>query len=163
MYCIARGFSGNLTAQKEATIRNRIHDRLFCTFANFLLLAAPSAGATELSPEAARGFDEYVRLTEHRMQGELGPGGAFLWVDGLSEPQRSEVHARLLRGEVTSARRHTADPSGHSLTPAALIHHWVGTIFIPGVSLAGVLDVVRDYDRHAEYYAPDVVQSRKVE
>ena len=46
------------------------------------------------------------------MQGELAPGGAFLWVDGLPEPRRSETYARLQRGEVVSARLQTADPSG---------------------------------------------------
>jgi hypothetical protein len=92
----------------------------------------------------------------------LEPGGAFLWADSLPEPRRSEVHARLQRGEVISERLHTTDPSGLSSTPGALIHHWVGTIFIPGATLAQVLAVVQDYDRHAEYYQPDVAQSRKV-
>jgi len=121
------------------------------------------ASATELKPEAAQGFDQYVRLTEMRMDGELAPGGVFLWVDGLAEPRRSEADARLLRGEVISARLQTPDPSGHSSTPGALIHHWVGTVFIPGASLAQVLAVVQDYDRHSEYYKPEVVQSKKVE
>jgi hypothetical protein len=116
----------------------------------------------ELKSEAAQGFDNYVRLTEDRMQRELAPGGAFLWVDGLPEPRRGEVYARLQRGEVISERLQTTDPSGHSSTPGALIHHWVGTVFIPGVTLAQVLAVVQDYDRHAEYYKPDVAQSRKV-
>jgi len=104
-----------------------------------------------------------VRLTERRMQGELAPGGVFLWVDGLPEPRRSEDYARLQRGEVISTRLQTADPSGHSSTPGALIHHWVGTIFIPGVSLVQVLAVVQDYDHHAQYYKPEVAQSRTVE
>jgi hypothetical protein len=128
-----------------------------------LTVAPTPAGATELRPEAAQGFDQYVRLTERRMQGELAPGGVFLWVDGLPEPRRSEVYARLQRGEVISVRLQTADPSGHASTPGALIHHWVGTIFIPGVSLAQVLAVVQDYDRHAEYYKPEVMQSKTVE
>lgn len=96
------------------------------------------------------------------MQGKLAPSGAFLWVDGLPEARRAVAYAELQRGEVISARMQTPDPSGISRTPGALIHHWVGTVFIPGASLAQVLDVVQDYDRHAEYYAPDVVQSKKV-
>lgn len=141
----------------------RIQKRLYRTLASLLLLVAAPAGATQLTPAAVRSFDHYVRLTESRMQGELAAGGAFLWVDGLPETQRNEDQARLSRGEVISARLTTADSSGQSSTPSALIHHWVGTIFIPGVSLARVLDVVQDYDRHAVYYAPDVLQSKKVE
>jgi len=127
------------------------------------MVAPAPAGATELRPEAVHGFDQYVRLTESRMQGELATVGAFLWVDGLPEPSRSEADARLQHGEVISARLQTADPSGLSSTPGALIHHWVGTVFIPGVTLPQVLAVVQDYDHHAEYYKPDVVQSKEVE
>jgi hypothetical protein len=97
------------------------------------------------------------------MEAELAPGGAFLWVDGLPEPRRSEVRARLQRGEVVSAKLQTEDPSGRSSTPGALIHHWVGTVFIPGVSLSRVLAVVQDYNRHAQYYKPEVEQSKMVE
>jgi hypothetical protein len=129
-----------------------------------LLTFAPApGGATTLDPQASRGFDQYVRLTERRMQGELAAGGAFLWADGLADAQRSDAQARLQRGEVISMRLQTPDPSGISRAPNALIHHWVGAIFIPGVSLTEVLAVAQDYDRHAEYYAPDVVQSKKVE
>jgi hypothetical protein len=36
----------------------------------------------------------------------------------------------------------------------------VGTVFIPGAKVADVLAVLEDYDRHAEYYAPDVERSK---
>jgi hypothetical protein len=127
------------------------------------LLAPTSASATDLKPQATHGFEQYIRLTEQRMKGELAPGGPFLWVDSLPEPRRSEVYARLQRGEDISERLRTADPSSGSSTPGAMFHHWVGTIFIPGVSLAQVLAVVEDYDRHSEYYKPEVAQSRTVE
>jgi hypothetical protein len=156
-------FSGNLALPREATIRNPTLFVLRWALVMFLIAAPPSAGATELRPEAAQGFDQSVRLTELRMQAELAPGGAFLWADALPEPSRSETYARLQRGEVISVRLQTSDPSGHSSTPGALIHHWVGTVFIPGASLAQVLAVVQDYDRHSEYYKPEVVQSKKVE
>jgi hypothetical protein len=156
-------FSGNLAPQREAAIRNRAPIRLRCALVICLMATPSQAGAAELRPEAAQGFDQYARLTERRMQGELAPGGEFLWVDGLPEPRRVEAYARLQRGEVISARLQSADPSGHSSTPGALIHHWVGTVFISGVSLSQVLAVVQDYDHHAEYYQPEVVQSKTVE
>jgi hypothetical protein len=45
-------------------------------------------------------------------------------------------------------------------TPGALIHHWVGAIFVDGAKLNDVLAVLQDYDQHATYYAPDVEQSK---
>jgi hypothetical protein len=125
--------------------------------------AAFPADATELKPEASQGFDQYSRLTEQRMRGELAPGGLFLWVDRLPEPGRSEAYSRLQRGEVISERLRTPDPSGRISTPGALIHHWVGTVFVPGASLRQVLALVQDYDHHAEYYKPDVEKSKTIE
>jgi hypothetical protein len=163
VYCKLVRFSGNLTPHREAAIRNRVLFRLRWALVICLMVAPPPAGASELRPEAAQGFNRYLGLTEHRMQDELAPGGVFLWVDGLPESRRSEAYARLQRGEVISARLQTANPSGRSSTPGALIHHWVGTVFIAGVSLAEVLAVVQNYDRHAEYYKPEVAQSKMVE
>ena len=97
------------------------------------------------------------------MSGEVRSGGAFLWLDSLPESGRSEANARLKRGEVISEQLHTTDPSGVSNTPGALIHHWMGTVFIPGVSLRQVLALVQDYDRHSTYYSPEVVKSKTIE
>lgn len=129
----------------------------------FVFLAFAPLHATDLKPEAARGFDEYIRLTEARMKTELAPAGPFLWVDSLPEARRVDVHARLQRGEEVSERLQIPDPSGRSSTPGAMIHHWVGTIFIPGVNIQQVLAVVQDYDHHAQDYAPEVIQSKTIE
>jgi len=163
MHCLLIRVSCNLARYREAAIRNRFLFRLRWALVISLMIAPSPASATDLKPEAAQGFDQYVHLTEARMQSELAPAGAFLWVDSLPEPRRSDAYARLQRGEMIPMKLQTPDPSGHSATPGALIHHWIGTVFIPGVSLAQVLAVVQDYDRHSEYYKPDVMQSKKVE
>ena len=161
MYCKLKPNWCSLARCREAAVRNR---KLFClrwALVIGLALGPPAADAAELKPEAAQGFDQYVRLAELRMQGELPPAGVFLWIDRLPEPRRSEAYARLQQGEVITDSLQIQDPSGRSATPGALIHHWVGTIFIPGATLAQVLAVVQDYDRHADYYKPDVLQSKK--
>ena len=173
MYCKLESGSCNLSPNREAAIRNpvrnsvRKHGYVFLSWvlaqcALLAMLAPVPARAAELRPEAAQGYDQYIRLTELRMQGELPPGGVFLWIDRLPEAQSREMHARLERGEIVSEKLETLDPTGHSATPGALIHHWVGTVFIPGVKLAQVLAVTQDYDRHSDYYKPDVMQSKKV-
>jgi hypothetical protein len=162
VYCKLRKIPCTLAPWRDAAIRNQLKFTRRFALVVLLALSPASADASELRPEAAQGFDHYVQLTERRMQSELSTGSAFLWVDSLAEPHRSEAYALLQRGEVLAAKLQTADPSGRSYTPGALIHHWVGTIFIPGVSLPQVLAVVQDYDRHAEYYKPDVMDSKKV-
>jgi len=33
-----------------------------------------------------------------------------------------------------------------------MIHHWIGTVFIPGATLAQTLALEQDYDHHQEYF-----------
>jgi len=128
------------------------------------LMALPTAApAAELKPEAVRGFEQYVELTERRIQNEIQPGGTFLWVDALPEARRREAAARLRLGEVVIERMETRETARSISTPGALIHHWVGTVLIPGATLGRVLGTIQDYERHQDYYSPEVVKSRTIE
>jgi len=133
-----------------------------CFLAGLLALPSPAAAA-ELKPEAVRGFEQYVQLTERRIQDDLQPGGAFLWVDTLPEARRREAEARLRLGKVVSERLQNREAARTISTPGALIHHWVGAVLIPGASLKQVLGTIQDYDRHQEYYSPEVVKSKTLE
>jgi hypothetical protein len=42
----------------------------------------------------------------------------------------------------------------------ALIHDWTGEVFIPSVNLGQVVSFLQDYDIQANYYRPDVVNTR---
>jgi hypothetical protein len=41
-----------------------------------------------------------------------------------------------------------------------MVHHWIGTVFIPGATLAQTLALEQDYDHHQEYFHPDVMRSK---
>ena len=163
MHCKLVWLCAKLAAHREAAIHNRTIAWVQSSLLVCVLAVPRRAEAAELKPEAVAGFDRYVRLTEERMQTELRPGAAFLWVDGLAEARRNDVHAQLQRGEVVSSRLETPDPSGDSRVPGALIHHWVGTVFIPGASLQQVLTLLKDYDHHAVYFRPEVSKSKTLE
>lgn len=149
-----------MAAQREAAIRTGTIRWIKFTLLAGMLGVATLAAAAELKPEAAAGFDRYVHVTEKRMRADLQSGGTFLWADGLPEERRASVQAQLQRGEVVSARLKTVDPAGEIRTPGALIHHWVGTVFIPGASLRQTLATVEDYDHHSRYFSPEVVKSK---
>jgi len=153
-----------MAAHREAAIsRNAARWIEFALLACALAMLPKPAAATELKPEAAQGFDRYVRLTEKRMRADLQPGRTFLWVDALPETRREGVRAQLQRREVVSARLTTTDPADEIKTPGALIHHWVGAVFIPGTSLRQTLATVEDYDRHSRYFGPEVTKSRTLQ
>lgn len=122
---------------------------------------AGEALEVELKPAAVAAFDGYAQATEARIDAELKRSGAFLYLDGLPQPGREKTRDALRRGEVYMERLVTRDASGHEMTaPDALIHHWMGAVFIPGASLQQVIRLVEDYDRHQDIYQPEVVRSR---
>ena len=136
------------------------------TIAFVLLLGVPSLRATEvlavdLEPKTLEAFDNYVKVTDARIDKEVTRPGAFLYLEGLPEPRRSQIRASLQKGEIYMEHLETHDSSGSTLeAPDGLIHHWIGAVFIPGAKLHQVLDLVQDYDRHQDIYQPEVVRSR---
>ena len=117
-------------------------------------------GAAELKPQTIEAFDRYVRVTEARMQTELDGQSPFLWVDRLPDDEREEAYAKLRAGEVVIDRLETRDGDEKIKIPDGKIHHWIGTVLIPGVTLEQTMALVQDYDRYAEIYNPDVRQSK---
>ena len=126
---------------------------------------AAFAGGAEPEPVPLRAntlaaFDRYVKLTETRNEEELARATHFLWIDELPLPEREAAYAALERGEVKMEKRETLDGGKHIACPGGIIHHWAGLVFIPGVRLDDVLGMLKDYDKHSVYYAPDVERSR---
>jgi hypothetical protein len=117
-----------------------------------------SASAEQLKPETVAAFDHYVELSERQM-----PLTPFLFIDGLPSPERDAKFVRLKAGEVITGRLQASDQGQPLSVPGGLIHHWLGTIFIPGVTLAQIIAFVEDYDNQYKFYAPDVQQSKVIE
>ncbi|HZU43407.1 MAG TPA: hypothetical protein VE994_12085 [Terriglobales bacterium] len=119
----------------------------------------PWAQAVQLKPATVAAFDHYVQVTEKRMDGEL-QSGAFLWVDTLPEKERTEAYAQLKQGEIITRRMETVEHGKVLTAPDALIHHWMGTAFIPGVTLQQTIKLLHDFNDHTKYYQPEVVRSK---
>jgi hypothetical protein len=111
------------------------------------LLALPAAAA-ELKPTTAAAFDRYIRETEQRLDEHKGE----LWAD--ESPARAQ---RVRAGEIVVQPFH-AKPLVN--VPGGLIHDWVGSAFVPGVTVEQTLALVQDYNQHKQYYRPEVVDSR---
>lgn len=124
-----------------------------------LLLSVP-ANAADLRSQTVEAFNRYVQLTEAQMDSQLARHEAFLWVDALPADHRTAAYAQLREGKVVIERLETLDSGKRIDVPGGLIHHWVGTVFIPGATLAQTLSLEEDYDRHQDYFRPDVIRSR---
>ena len=125
------------------------------------LLLSATATARQLSSATIAAFDEYVRLTEQRMAGETRPE-SFLWIDSLPKEEREADDRRLRNGEIVTQHLQTLKQAQNIDVPGGLIHHWIGTVFIPGASMAGTVAFLQDYDNQYKFYAPDVERSHLI-
>lgn len=134
--------------------------RLLAALVAAIFLVPTPANGIELKPETAAAFDHYVQLTEARIDAELARGTPFLWVDSLPEDRRAAAEKTLHDGGVVIERLETREEGKPIAVPDGLIHHWIGTIFIPGVTLPQTLALLQDYDRHQIVFKPDVMRSK---
>lgn len=125
-----------------------------------LAASAAVAAAAKLKPETVRAFDHYVQLTEARMQEEIDGRTGFLWLDRLPEANREQVLARLRSGEIVIEPLEMRDGGDEVDIPSGMVHHWIGTVLIPGATLDQAIAMMQDYERYAEIYAPDVQAAR---
>ena len=131
----------------------------------FCLIACGSAAiaAADLTPAISAAFDRYARLTEHRIHAEVAGAAGFLWIDTLPENRRADVLRGLQQGGVIIERLQTRDGSNEISAPDGLIHHWVGTVFVPRVGVKDAVAMMQDYDRHSTYFAPAIARSKLLE
>ena len=113
--------------------------------------------ATPPAPREATliGFRDYVSKVEAGNKESLSKG-PFLWIDALPGPERTRAYEKLRQGGVEMRRLGKDDEESPRKLPGGMIHDWEGMVFIPGVKLDQVLEVLQDYNRHSQYYAPDV-------
>ncbi len=127
-----------------------------------MIVLCANSPAAELKQKTTEAFNKYVAATEQRFGRELMPGGAFLYIDALLPDDRNADYARLKNGEILIDKRTTRAPGVDKDVPDGMVHHWVALVFVPGVTLAQVLPVVKDYDHRSELYKPEVIASRLV-
>jgi hypothetical protein len=128
---------------------------LLCTVAT-----APVAGAADLQPATIEAFDRYARLTQSQFEAENKDLSEFLWIDRLPAARRDAAYTQLRSGQVMIEKLETTDAGASIPVPGGMIHHWVGTVFVPGATLAQVLSFEQDYDHQQQYFAPAVVRSK---
>ena len=130
-------------------------------FAVLCLVAVSTAGSAA-SPDAdtAAAFHQYVQLTEQRINADVEKNGSFLWIDTQPPNRRSDLQNGLRQGGVIIERLRTRDGQKPIEAPDGLIHHWMGVVFVPGVSVKEAVALMQDYDRHSTYFAPAIAASK---
>lgn len=118
------------------------------------------AFAMDLQPRAATAYDRYIQLTQAQVDSELAQNGPYLWVERLPETRRVAADQQLRNGQIVIERLITLDDGKTIPVPGAIIHHWIGTVFVPHATLAQTLSFMQDYDHKVDYFKPDITRSK---
>jgi hypothetical protein len=115
------------------------------------LVGVAAAHGETLRPETQAAFDRYIRQAEARIETQVTRGEGFLFA--VTPQRRASLRSGALAIESRTSGREFKPPHG-------MIHDWAGAVFIPGATVKSVLGLVQAYDRHKQYYQPDVIESR---
>lgn len=130
-----------------------------------LVLALVAAGtgasliALELKPATLAAFNRYITLTEARMDGEVRGASPFLWLDRQPAANRASLQHRLSQGEVVVEHLETRDAGAEIFVKDGLIHHWIGTVLLPGVTIDQAIQFVKRYERYPDHFSPIITRS----
>jgi hypothetical protein len=114
---------------------------------------SPFLAAAALDPEALKVWSEYIAAADLRMQPRLRGQVPFLWTDESVDRRR-----RVSGGETVIA---PIVANGSQNAPNALIHHWIGAVFIPHSTLHQLAGTLHAYDRYKDFYRPFIAESRQ--
>jgi hypothetical protein len=120
----------------------------------FALFGTSDLIAAELKPATLAAFEHYVQLTEARMAAEVGGTSPFLWIDRQPANDQTRARADLAAGRVVVERLETRDGRDAISIPDGLVHHWMGTVLLPGVPLNRAMAFVRDYSNYPATFSP---------
>ena len=157
-----RGAVGRATAARgidarPACARGAVRAALVAALVAGAVHPAP-AGAAELQSRTVAAWDRYVAATERRVAAELEDPERFLAHDFL--PRAAEARRDVLAGRVRIVRLESRGADGERIpVPAGAVHHWLGSVLVPGVTLEGVLDALV-HTVEPEALQDDVVASR---
>jgi hypothetical protein len=122
-------------------------------FILLLLLVAPVNLQAEPSQAAVAAYNAYAHTVESRLAQQHRAQSGFLVP--LSAGQQGEM--RLRKGELIVEK---LTPSAGGDLPGALLHHWRGTAFVPGVKAVDLERLMRDCNRYPQIYSPQVLQAK---
>jgi hypothetical protein len=159
IFNVVRRSDARVTGQVMVKTGSHAKRALAIFFATSLALPLP-VNAVELQPQTARAYDRYIQLTAAQVTAELAQSGPYLWVERLPPEQRARDMEQLRNGQLVIERLDTLDSGKTIPVPGGIIHHWIGTAFVPGATLGQTLAFMEDYDHKTEYFKPDIVRSK---
>lgn len=116
-----------------------------------ILLFVPERAAAEPAPAAVAAFNSYINTVESRIAAQHRSQSAFL------VPVDSSEQVELTRGELVIDQ---LTPSATADLPGAMLHHWRGTAFAPGVKAEDFERLMRNFSAYPQHFSPQVLRAK---
>jgi putative flippase GtrA len=121
----------------------------------FALLAMSSAAEAGPSAATLAGWRTYEAQVDTRYNGSGSGGGSFFALD--RDTQARGWRDTVLHGQPILSK---VDPPG---VEDGKIHHWIGAIFVPGMTVQAVVDRIQQNAGHESEHYEDVLASRLID
>lgn len=117
-----------------------------------LILCTPAiSSSAELGAHTLAAWDQYIGAVDARVNSATAGQKPFLWADENLSRVRRVQHGEVVVSQVKI--------ESAQVVPGGLIHDWIGTVFVPDVTLSEVFAVARDYDSYPRLYGPTVARA----
>lgn len=127
------------------------------------VLASARVEAAVLRPHTLQAWNTYVAAQERRMAMEMHPARGFLALDFQTAAAAAQERRRIMNGEICITQVAAENLEMERLrVPDGTIHHWRGSMFVPGVSLDFLLYRVQHPELETTRQE-DVLESRVLE
>ena len=116
-----------------------------------VLSTVSSVALAEAPATAVRAFNQYAATAEARLARQHQAPESFI------ASQNSAAQTRPRRGEQIIEN---LSPTGDADPAGALLHHWRGTAFVPGVTAEDFEQLMKNFDAYPQHFAPHVTRAK---
>ncbi len=135
--------------------RLRMVDRARALLILLLSMSACVAGRCEVPAAATAAFNAYVGKIETRLAGQHRLPNGFLAAAGWG----AQTDSRLRQGELIIEH---LTPANEADVTGALLHHWRGTAFVRGATVADFERLMKNFSGYPRRFSPQVVQAQVI-
>jgi len=121
------------------------------------------AEAQELPPDVREGWNAYIAENDRQVAADRAASNAFLPQFIYDSEDSLRCRAEVKAGEVCIQKIVLVRNGRYPFeVEDALVHHWIGSIFVPGVTLDETLAFIKSYNGYPQYFE-EVVDARVLE
>ena len=119
--------------------------------------------AQEPPPRAAAGWDAYNAENDRQVAADEAASTAFLAQDIYDIEDARRCRSEVRAGDVCIVKVVLVREGRFPMdVEDALVHHWMGSIFVPRVTLDETLEFIKAYENYPQYF-DEVVEARVLE